>query len=103
LHGDLWNGNMGMRADGEPVIYDPAAYHGDRECDLAMTELFGGFSPAFYSAYEEEWPLDEGYEERRPLYQLYHVINHANMFGGGYMRQAHAMIEALLERLKREV
>ncbi|HEX6928433.1 MAG TPA: fructosamine kinase family protein [Gammaproteobacteria bacterium] len=98
LHGDLWSGNMAMREDGEPVIYDPATHHGDRECDIAMTELFGGFSPAFYSAYEEEWPLDEGYADRRPLYQLYHVINHVNMFGGGYVKQASAMIEGLLAR-----
>lgn len=98
LHGDLWNGNMAMRADGEPVIFDPAVYHGDRETDLAMTELFGGFSPAFYSTYEEEWPLDDGYAERRPLYQLYHVINHANMFGSGYERQAVRLIESLLAR-----
>lgn len=99
LHGDLWNGNAAMRGDGEPVLYDPAAYYGDRETDLAMTQLFGGFSPAFYAAYGEEWPLDEGYEDRQPLYQLYHVINHANMFGGGYAKQAGRMIEALLARV----
>lgn len=99
LHGDLWNGNMAMRNDGEPVVYDPAAYYGDRETDVAMTELFGGFSPAFYSAYDEEWPLDDGYAERRPIYQLYHVINHANMFGGGYERQAAGMIDTLLSTL----
>lgn len=98
LHGDLWSGNVAMRADGQPVIFDPAAFYGDRETDLAMTELFGGFSPAFYSAYKEEWPLADGYEQRRPLYQLYHVINHANMFGGGYEQQAARMIEALLRR-----
>lgn len=96
LHGDLWNGNMAMRSDGEPVVYDPASYYGDRETDIAMTELFGGFSPAFYSAYEAEWPLDDGYARRRPLYQLYHIINHANMFGGGYERQAAGMINTLL-------
>ncbi len=98
LHGDLWNGNTGMRGDGEPVLFDPAAYHGDRETDIAMTELFGGFSPVFYAAYDEEWPLDDGYEERRPLYQLYHVINHANLFAGGYARQAERMIEAVFAR-----
>ncbi|HEX7047437.1 MAG TPA: fructosamine kinase family protein [Gammaproteobacteria bacterium] len=98
LHGDLWSGNMAMRGDGEPVIFDPAAHYGDRECDIAMTELFGGFSPAFYSAYEEEWPLEEGYEDRRPLYQLYHVVNHVNMFGGGYAKQASTMIESLLAK-----
>lgn len=98
LHGDLWSGNFAMRADGEPVIFDPAAYYGDRETDLAMTELFGGFSPVFYATYEEEWPLDDGYEERRALYQLYHVVNHANMFGGGYAKQAARMIDGLLAR-----
>lgn len=98
LHGDLWNGNMAMRFDGEPVIFDPAAWHGDRETDLAMTELFGGFSADFYSAYAEEWPLEPGYAERKPLYQLYHVINHYNMFGGGYERQAASLIKQLLAR-----
>lgn len=98
LHGDLWNGNTAMRGDGEPVIFDPAAYYGDRETDIAMTELFGGFAPTFYSAYNEQWPLDDDYSERKPLYQLYHVINHANMFGGSYERQAAGMIDTLLAR-----
>lgn len=97
LHGDLWSGNMAMRADGMPIVFDPASWYGDRETDIAMSELFGGFSRAFYSAYEQEWPLDDGYLARRPLYQLYHVINHANMFGGGYAQKAAGIIDALLD------
>ena len=96
LHGDLWSGNAAMTAGGEPVIYDPAVYYGDRETDLAMTELFGGFPRQFYDAYRAEFPLDPGYESRRPLYNLYHVLNHLNLFGGGYAAQAERMIEELL-------
>lgn len=96
LHGDLWNGNAAMRPDGEPVIYDPACYYGDREADLAMTELFGALPMPFYVEYQKEWPLPEGYEARKPLYQLYHVINHANMFGGAYAAQAERLIARLL-------
>jgi hypothetical protein len=70
------------------VIFDPAVYFGDRECDLAMSELFGGFAPGFYAAYREAWPLDAGYAVRKTLYNLYHVLNHANLFGGGYAAQA---------------
>jgi fructosamine-3-kinase len=95
LHGDLWSGNAGFLRDGSPVIFDPAVYYGDREADLAMTELFGGFPPAFYAAYREAWPLDSGYEQRRDLYNLYHVLNHANLFGGGYVAQARRLIAAL--------
>jgi len=97
LHGDLWAGNYGYDDDrGAAVLFDPATYHGDRECDLAMTELFGGFPAAFHQAYTAEWPLDEGYPVRRDLYNLYHVLNHAHLFGGGYIRQASSMIERLL-------
>ena len=96
LHGDLWGGNIGATPDGQPVIFDPAVYHGDREADLAMTELFGGFGPAFHAAYREAWPLDPGYATRKILYNLYHVLNHLNLFGGGYLSQAQAMIEQLL-------
>jgi len=96
LHGDLWGGNAGFLAGGAPVFFDPAVYWGDRETDLAMTELFGGFPPAFYSAYSESAPLDAGYAARKPLYNLYHVLNHANLFGGGYASQAERMIDALL-------
>ncbi len=96
LHGDLWSGNAAMTAGGEPVIYDPAVYYGDREADLAMTELFGGFPPAFYDAYRAECPLDPGYGTRKTLYNLYHVLNHLNLFGGSYGAQAERMIERLL-------
>jgi fructosamine-3-kinase len=99
LHGDLWSGNAGRTADGEPVIYDPAVYFGDREADLAMTELFGGFPPSFQGAYRSEFPLDPGYETRKHLYNLYHVLNHLNLFGGGYGAQAERMIGQLLAQL----
>jgi len=95
LHGDLWGGNIAADADGAPVVYDPAVHYGDRECDLAMTHLFGGFSAAFYRAYEEEWPLHPGYRQRRRVYQLYHIINHANLFGGGYVSQAESVLRGL--------
>jgi fructosamine-3-kinase len=96
LHGDLWGGNRAMLADGTPVVYDPAVYYGDREADLAMTRLFGGFGPRFYAAYEHAWPPDAGAEARRDLYNLYHVLNHLNLFGGGYRAQAEGMIDRLL-------
>ncbi len=95
LHGDLWSGNAGRLQDGTPVVFDPAVYFGDREADLAMTELFGGFGPDFHAAYREAWPLDPGYATRRTLYNLYHVLNHCNLFGGGYAQQALAMIAEL--------
>lgn len=100
LHGDLWGGNHGYLDDGTPVIFDPAVYYGDRECDLAMSELFGGFAPAFHAAYREAWPLDPGYALRRMLYNLYHVLNHANMFGGGYAGQAQRMMGELLAAVR---
>jgi protein-ribulosamine 3-kinase len=100
LHGDLWGGNAGFLADGTPVLFDPATYFGDREADLAMTELFGGFPPVFYSAYAEAAPLDRGYAARKDLYNLYHVLNHANLFGGGYAAQAERMIERLLAEMR---
>ncbi len=96
LHGDLWGGNWSTARSGEPVIYDPALYYGDREADLAMTELFGGFSTRFYNAYNEAWPLEEGYSWRKRLYNLYHILNHYNLFGGGYGRQAEQTIDHLL-------
>jgi fructosamine-3-kinase len=96
LHGDLWGGNWGVDGAGRPVIFDPAVYHGDREADLAMTRLFGGFGPAFYAAYAHEWPPDAGAATRRDLYNLYHVLNHLNLFGGGYRAQAEGMIDRLL-------
>jgi fructosamine-3-kinase len=96
LHGDLWGGNHAYLTDGTPTIFDPACYYGDRECDLAMTELFGGYPAEFYAAYRATWPLDAGYATRRDLYNLYHVLNHANLFGGGYVRQAEQMAQRLL-------
>ncbi len=96
LHGDLWGGNAAALTDGTPVIFDPAVYYGDRETDLAMMEMFGGFSMRCFDAYREALPLDSGYEQRKVLYQLYHVLNHANLFGGGYPRQAASMIKTLL-------
>lgn len=99
LHGDLWGGNVGA-SGGQPVIFDPAVYYGDREADLAMTELFGGFSGGFYRAYQESWPLDPGYKTRKTLYNLYHVLNHFNLFGGGYGSQARSMIDSLLSELR---
>lgn len=99
MHGDLWGGNKGVDEDGNPVIFDPAVYYGDREADLAMTSLFGGFSSRFYEAYDEAWPLDEGCRVRKTLYNLYHILNHANLFGGGYAMQAEGMMDQLLAEL----
>jgi len=96
LHGDLWKGNRAFTADGVPTIFDPAIYFGDRECDVAMTELFGGYPASFYAAYHAEWPLDAGYARRRDLYNLYHILNHTNLFGGGYVRQAEQVMQKLL-------
>ncbi|MGD1704147.1 fructosamine kinase family protein [Dapis sp. BLCC M229] len=96
VHGDLWGGNASVTADGEPAIFDPATYWGDREVDIAMTELFGGFPNAFYRGYNETWPLDDGYKQRKILYNLYHILNHFNLFGGGYASQAERMIQQLL-------
>lgn len=99
LHGDLWSGNYGALRDGTPVIFDPAFYYGDREADLAMTTLFGGFGRQFYAAYNDAWPLDDGYEVRKTFYNIYHIINHLNLFGGGYHAQAISMIERVLAEL----
>lgn len=96
VHGDLWSGNAAVTRDGEPVILDPAAYYGDREVDIAMTELFGGFPSEFYRGYNQSYPLDSGYSTRKTLYNLYHVLNHFNLFGGSYLSQANRMIEQLV-------
>lgn len=85
LHGDLWSGNFMTGSDGRAWLIDPAAYVGHAEADLAMTELFGGFSHAFYTAYKEAFPLQHGYKDRRDLYNLYHLLNHLNLFGGSYL------------------
>ncbi len=92
LHGDLWGGNYMVDTDGSPVLIDPAVYYGHRETDLAMTELFGGFPARFYDAYNEAYPT-EGYSERRELYQLYHVLNHMNLFGGGYAARVDRIVQ----------
>ncbi|MEJ8567166.1 fructosamine kinase family protein [Elongatibacter sediminis] len=94
LHGDLWGGNFLVDEAGEPVLIDPAVYYGHREAELAMTRLFGGFDPQFYAGYAEASPLIAGHEERLPLYQLYHVINHFNLFGGGYGDQARRILQS---------
>ncbi|MEX2126514.1 MAG: fructosamine kinase family protein [Woeseia sp.] len=94
LHGDLWCGNRGS-VGGTPVIFDPAVYYGDRESDLAMTRLFGGFGDDFYRAYQEAWPLADGHGRRVALYQLYHVLNHLNMFGRSYLARALGLIRQL--------
>jgi fructosamine-3-kinase len=101
LHGDLWGGNWAVDSSAvrEPVIFDPAVYYGDRETDIAMTRLFGGFSRDFYAAYQADWPLDTGAAARMNLYNLYHVLNHLNLFGGGYLNQAESMIDGLVAEL----
>jgi fructosamine-3-kinase len=96
LHGDLWSGNHAFLADGTPIVFDPAPYYGDRECDLAMTELFGGYPADFYAAYRAAYPLDVGYAVRKELYNLYHILNHANLFGGSYIKQAEGVMQGLL-------
>jgi protein-ribulosamine 3-kinase len=99
LHGDLWAGNYAFLADGTPVMFDPAPYFGDRETDIAMTELFGGFDPEFYAAYQASYPLDAGYAGRKTLYNLYHILNHCNLVGSSYIKQAEGMMQSLLEEV----
>ena len=94
LHGDLWSGNYLTSSTGQAVLIDPAVYHGHREADLAMTELFGRFDSGFYAAYRETWPLEDGYEQRREVYNLYHLINHLNHFGSSYA----SSVERVLRR-----
>jgi fructosamine-3-kinase len=96
VHGDLWSGNIGFTDADIPVIFDPAIYWGDREVDLAMTELFGGFPATFYQGYERVYPIDPGYPQRRSLYNLYHILNHYNLFGGSYQHQANKLIEEVV-------
>lgn len=100
LHGDLWSGNYTFDSAGQPVLFDPAIYYGDREADLAMTELFGGFPTNFYAAYRETYPLDPGYVIRKDLYNLYHILNHLNLFGEGYLNQAEEMMEKLHSEIR---
>ena len=100
LHGDLWAGNKAFTPAGEPVIFDPATYYGDRETDIAMTGLFGGFGTEFYSAYEAHSPMPAGYQLRRDLYNLYHMLNHFNLFGGGYLSRCEHIINRLLAEVR---
>lgn len=100
LHGDLWPGNYGVDTTGKPVIFDPAPYYGDREADIAMTELFGGFSSVFYSAYDDAYPLDADFKTRKILYNLYHILNHLNLFGDSYLCQAERMMDQLLSEVR---
>lgn len=99
LHGDLWGGNISYDREGNPVLFDPATYFGDREADIAFTELFGGPGPAFYRAYQETWPLDDGYPLRKDIYNLYHLLNHFNLFGGTYASQAQAILNGVKRRI----
>jgi fructosamine-3-kinase len=96
VHGDLWRGNAGLLKGGGATVFDPAVYRGDREVDLAMARLFGGFPAAFFDGYQRDWPLPADAASRRELYNLYHLLNHANLFGGGYRQQAQASMDALL-------
>jgi protein-ribulosamine 3-kinase len=100
LHGDLWGGNYGSDRLGNPAIYDPACYYGDHETDLAMMELFGRPGERFFAQYRECFPIDEGYVERRDLYNLYHLLNHSNLFGGAYADQSQQVIDRLLAQLR---
>lgn len=96
VHGDLWNGNAAFLKDGTPVIFDPATYYGDRETDLAMTEVFDGFTNDFYEAYDEAWKIDDNYKIRKNIYCLYHALNHMNLFGNGYRSMAMGYINNIL-------
>lgn len=87
LHGDLWSGNVAFDSRGCPVIFDPAVYYGNREAELALPALFGGFPPAFWESYQRSWPLPSGWERRLEIYKLYHLLNHLNLFGSGYCQQ----------------
>jgi fructosamine-3-kinase len=93
LHGDLWSGNFMADEHGMACLIDPAVYYGHREADLAMTRLFGGFGPDFYSAYDEAWPLAAGWEQRLPIYQLYHLLNHLNLFGHAYYGRSKQILD----------
>jgi len=96
VHGDLWSGNQGFTMEGSPVIFDPACYYGDRECDIAMTFLFGRNADDFYKAYDHEFPLERGWEARRNVYNLYHILNHVVLYGSSYYQQAKNMIDKII-------
>jgi fructosamine-3-kinase len=96
LHGDLWRGNVGF-VNNQPAIFDPACYYGDRETDIAFTELFGQFPEAFYTAYESHYPLQKDYHLRKDIYQLYHLLNHANLFQGRYLIDVKERMESIFD------
>lgn len=96
LHGDLWGGNLHAGGDGRPCLIDPAVYGGHREIDLAMMQLFGGFGPRVFEAYDEAYPLGDGWRDRTPLYQLYFLMVHVNLFGSGYVGSAERALQAML-------
>ena len=98
VHGDLWGGNKGFLTDGTPIIFDPACYYGDREVDIAMTHLFGGFGSDFYRGYDSIWPLNKDYKKRMRLYNLYHQLNHLNLFGSSYLKSCIATIQSLAQQ-----
>jgi len=97
VHGDLWSGNAGMDKNGKGVIFDPASWWADNEVDIAMTKLFGGFGKEFYEEYHRIFPIKKGFEKRIIIYNFYHVLNHANMFGGGYLKQVKDYVKAILK------
>ena len=97
VHGDLWSGNAGMDKNGKGVIFDPASWWADNEVDIAMTKLFGGFRKEFYEEYHRIFPVKNGFEKRIIIYNFYHILNHANMFGGGYLKQVKDYIKAILD------
>jgi len=96
IHGDLWGGNYLVDEFGDPVLIDPAVYYGHREAELGMTILFGGFDSDFYSSYNEAYPLSDGWKERLDIYKLYHIMNHLNLFGTGYLNQTLSIIKSYL-------
>ena len=96
VHGDLWSGNAGMDKNGKGVIFDPASWWADNEVDIAMTKLFGGFRKEFYEEYHRIFPIKNGFEKRIIIYNFYHILNHANMFGGGYLNQVEDYVKAIL-------
>lgn len=100
LHGDLWSGNVGFTRGGQPFIFDPAVYFGDREAEFGIIEMFGGFGAGFYQGYAAEWPLDPGFDRRKDLYLLYHQLNHFNLFGSSYGPSVRKSIRRLLSRLE---
>lgn len=95
IHGDLWSGNASFTENGEPFIFDPAAYYGDREAEFGIIDMFGGFPEAFFKGYQSVWPLDQGFSRRLPLYRLYHELNHLNLFGHSYLESVRSSIRQL--------